>query len=102
VVGAHSSATFVEADPEPGLGVVAMCFAWWRNAAHQVGGGATGLGHGDGDNAQQKGQLGGDCQARILTVEAARFGVAEQTLDGPSFPVSLDGAGARLGTGDDV
>src|SRR5512147_1573533 len=90
----------IEAGPEPRLGAITMGLpADFASPDHDRGGLA---GPGDSERHQRKKgvELGGDDEARVLEVEPAGLGVAEEALDGPAFLVGVQ-SGTRLGGGGD-
>ena len=90
----------IEAGAEPGLRQVSVRLAGGLASSEEVGGGAAGPGQGEGDEGHQQIELAGVGQARVLEVEAAGLGVAEEAFDGPAFAIGRQ-RGARRDVGDD-
>ena len=91
----------IEADAEPGLGEVSVCFAGGGLAARQDRGGLGSPGDREGDEAEEQVELAGGDEPGVLEVEAAGLGVAEEALDGPALAVSREGGAGRGVGGDD-
>ena len=81
----------IEADAEPGLGEVSVCFAGGGLAARQDRGGLGSPGDREGDEAEEQVELAGGDEPGVLEVEAAGLGVAEEAFDGPALAVSREG-----------
>ena len=79
----------VEADPEPRFGLGSVRLPRWVSAPEAVCSRAPGPGDGQGNKCHQEAELTGLSQARVLEVEAAGLGVAEQAFDSPPLAVGF-------------
>lgn len=89
----------VEADPEEGFGVIAVAFSCRSLFSKLVSSGSTGPGDGQGRKRHEQAELARISKARVLYVEAAGLGIAEQAFDRPAFAVCAK-CGMRLDVGD--
>lgn len=80
----------IEADPEPRFGIVSVRLPRWVSASQAVCSRAPGPGDGQGNKGHQEAELTRLSQARVLKVEAAGLGVAEQAFDSPPFAVGFE------------
>src|SRR5512134_2903744 len=79
----------IEAGPEPRLGAITVGLPADFASPDKDRGGLAGPGDSERHQRKKGVELGGDDEARVLEVEPAGLGVAEEALDGPAFLVRV-------------